>query len=71
MSVLEVGIPSGYIVHNNTLQAYVRSKKKVNSTLKNAEFYESKAVFYYDYVSLLALYLHANDFYLNLFFIFV
>lgn len=51
MSVLEVGIPSGYIVHNNTLQSYVKGRKAANSTLKNAESYNSKAVFYFDYVS--------------------
>lgn len=52
MSVLEIAIPTGYIVHNSTLQAYVKSQIAINSTLKNAEFYNSKTVFYFDYVSL-------------------
>ena len=51
MAVLEVGIPSGYIVHNNTLQSYVKTRKAANGTLKNAESYSGKAVFYFDYVS--------------------
>ena len=51
MSALEVGIPSGYVVHNFTLQKYVRAERTGNSTLRNAESYNDKAVFYFEYVS--------------------
>ena len=51
MSALEIGIPSGYVVHNFTLQKYVRSERTGNSTLRNAESYNDKAVFYFEYVS--------------------
>jgi len=50
MAVLEVGIPSGYIVHNKTLQALVKKRQSVTS-LRNAEYYADKAVLYFDYVS--------------------
>jgi len=47
---LEIGIPSGYVVHNSTLQAYVKEQKTLNSSLRNAEFYNGKAVFYFNHV---------------------
>lgn len=52
MSALEVGIPSGYVVHNFTLQTYVRQERVGNSSLRNAESYNDKAVFYFEYVSI-------------------
>lgn len=50
MSALEVGIPSGYVVHNFTLQTYVRQERVGNSSLRNAESYNDKAVFYFEYL---------------------
>lgn len=51
LSVLEVDVPTGYIVMNDTLRDYVRSGLVPN--LKRAEFYEMKVVFYFEYVSCL------------------
>ncbi|XP_067928326.1 CD109 antigen-like [Watersipora subatra] len=50
MSVMEVAVPSGYVVHNRTLQKYVLDARAANSTLRNAEYYNNKAVFYFDYL---------------------
>ena len=49
MAVLEVDLPSGFIVMNDTLRDYVRSGIRPN--LKRAEFYGRKVVFYFSYVS--------------------
>ena len=49
MAVIEVGIPTGYIIVNDVLRSYVQSAEV--PTLSRAEFYEQKAVFYLDYVS--------------------
>ena len=49
LAVLEVDIPTGYVVMNDTLRNYVRSGMVPN--LKRAEFYGRKVVFYFDYVS--------------------
>ncbi|KAL8603129.1 hypothetical protein ACOMHN_059301 [Nucella lapillus] len=48
LAVLEVDIPSGYIVMNDTLRDYVRSQLVPN--LKRAEFYGRKVVFYFNYL---------------------
>ena len=49
LSVMEIDIPSGYVIMNDTLRALVQSKNPPN--LKRAEFYGRKVVFYFDYVS--------------------
>ncbi|XP_005101040.1 CD109 antigen [Aplysia californica] len=48
LAVLEVDIPTGYIVMNDTLRDYVQSGLVPN--LKRAEFYGRKLVFYFDYL---------------------
>ncbi|BFZ13295.1 hypothetical protein BsWGS_16334 [Bradybaena similaris] len=48
LSVLEVEIPTGFIVMNDTLRDYVRSRLVDN--LRRAEFYERKVVFYFEYL---------------------
>ncbi|XP_059162064.1 alpha-2-macroglobulin-like [Physella acuta] len=48
LAVLEVDIPTGFIVMNDTLRSYVRSRVVPN--LKRAEFYGRKVVFYFDYL---------------------
>lgn len=48
LAVLEIDIPSGYIVMNDTLRDYVRSRLVPN--LKRAEFYGRKIVFYFSYL---------------------
>ncbi|GFO11263.1 Cd109 antigen-like isoform x3 [Plakobranchus ocellatus] len=48
LAVLEVDIPTGYIVMNDTLRNYVRSGIVPN--LKRAEFYGRKVVYYFDYL---------------------
>ena len=53
LSVMEIDVPSGYVVMNDTLRDYVRSGLTPN--LKRAEFYGRKVVFYFNYVSRVAL----------------
>lgn len=48
MAVLEVTIPTGYIVQQQKLDAYVRSRDVKN--LQRARFLEQKVVFYFEYV---------------------
>ena len=48
LAVLEVDIPTGYVVMNDTLRDYVQSNTVPN--LRRAEFYGRKVVFYFDYV---------------------
>jgi len=48
MAVLEIDIPSGYIVMNDTLRDYVRSQLVPN--LKRAESYNRKIVFYFTHL---------------------
>ncbi|KAK7498039.1 hypothetical protein BaRGS_00010627 [Batillaria attramentaria] len=48
LSVLEIDIPTGFIVMNDTLRDYVRSNIVPN--LKRAEFYGRKVVFYFSYL---------------------
>ena len=50
MVVIEMDLPTGYIVMNNHLREYVQSG--VVPTLNRAEFYDKKIVFYLDYVSM-------------------
>ena len=47
--MLEIDLPTGYIVMNDTLRDYVRSGVVPN--LRRAEFYGRKIVFYFNYVS--------------------
>ncbi len=49
MVVMEMDIPTGYVVMNDKLRSYVQSG--VVPTLSRAEFYSRKVVFYLDYVS--------------------
>ena len=49
MVVMEMDLPTGYIVLNDNLRDYVRSGKV--PTLNRAEYYNRKIVFYLDYVS--------------------
>ena len=53
LAVLEVDIPTGYVVMNDTLRDYVRSG--ITPNLKRAEFYSRKVVFYFNYVSRVVL----------------
>lgn len=48
LAVLDVTIPTGYIIQQQKLDAYVRSQS-VNR-LQRARFLEQKVVFYFDYV---------------------
>lgn len=63
LSVLEVEVPSGYVVLNDTLRSYVQSG--VVRNLKRAEFYYRKVVFYFDYLdqSKTCVYFQANRWY--------
>ena len=49
MTVMEIGIPTGFIVMNDVLRHYVLSG--VVPTLGRAESYGRKVIFYLDYVS--------------------
>ncbi|XP_025075919.1 CD109 antigen [Pogonomyrmex barbatus] len=48
MAVLDVGIPTGYIIQQQTLDRYIRSKQVRN--LQRARFQEKKVLFYFDYL---------------------
>nr|BAR45628.1 macroglobulin complement-related 2 [Niponia nodulosa] len=48
MAVLEVDIPTGYIIQQQDLDAYVLSQKVRN--LRRARYYERKAYFYFEYL---------------------
>lgn len=50
MAVLDVTIPTGYIIQQQNLDRYVRSGSIPN--LKRARFLEQKVLFYFDYVSI-------------------
>lgn len=52
MAVLEVTIPTGYWIQQQTLDAYVRSG--VVRSLQDARVEERKVTFYFDHVSLLS-----------------
>lgn len=49
MAVLDVTIPTGYIVQQQDLDAYIRSRYVPG--LQRARFQERKVLFYFDYVS--------------------
>ena len=49
MAVLEVHVPTGYVITNDVLRAYAQSGDV--PTLRRAEAYDRKVVFYFDYVS--------------------
>lgn len=49
MAILDVAIPTGYIIQQQNLDAYILSKRVRN--LQRAKFFESKVLFYFDYVS--------------------
>jgi hypothetical protein len=48
MAVLDVTIPTGYIIQQQKLDAYILSKRVRN--LQRAKFAEKKVLFYFDYV---------------------
>lgn len=48
LAVLDVTIPTGYIIQQQKLDAYVRSRNVRN--LQRARFLEQKVVFYFEYV---------------------
>lgn len=48
MAVLDVTIPTGYIIQQQKLDAYILSKRVRN--LQRARFQESKVLFYFDYL---------------------
>ena len=48
MTVMEIDLPTGYVVMNDRLRTYVQSG--IVPTLSRAEFYNKKIVFYIDYV---------------------
>lgn len=50
MAVLDVTIPTGYIVQQQDLDAYIISRRVRN--LQRAKFLERKVFFYFDYVSI-------------------
>ncbi|XP_048773201.1 CD109 antigen-like [Ostrea edulis] len=49
LAVLEVDIPSGYVIMNDTLRALVNNPTSP-ANLKRAEFYARKVVFYFEYL---------------------
>lgn len=50
MAVLDVTIPTGYIIQQQKLDAYILTKNVRN--LQRARFQERKVLFYFDYVSI-------------------
>lgn len=50
LAALEVGVPSGYVVENYTLIAFVKSMENL-TTLRNAEFIGRKVTFYFEYLN--------------------
>ena len=50
LAVLEVNIPTGYVITNDVLRLYAQSGTV--PTLRRAEQYGRKTVFYFDYVSI-------------------
>jgi len=49
MAVLDVAIPTGYIIQQQKLDSYILSKRVRN--LQRAKFAETKVLFYFDFVS--------------------
>lgn len=52
LAVLEVGIPTGYMIQQQRLDSYVLSRSV--RTLQRAKYQPDKLLFYFDYVSVLA-----------------
>lgn len=50
MAVLDVAIPTGYIIQQQKLDSYILSKRVRN--LQRAKFAEKKVLFYFDFVSI-------------------
>ena len=50
MAVIDVNIPTGYVVFQPDLESYCGSQP--NHLLRYAEFYDQKVSFFLDYVSL-------------------
>lgn len=53
MAVLEIGLPTGYIIEQHELHGYVRSHRVRN--LRESRFEEGKITFYFEYVSLYSI----------------
>lgn len=49
MAVLDVAIPTGYIIQQQKLDSYILSRRVRN--LQRARFTEKKVLFYFDFVS--------------------
>jgi len=49
MAVLDVTIPTGYMIQQQDLDGYIRSRYVPG--LQRAKFFERKVLFYFDYVS--------------------
>lgn len=50
LAVLEVGVPTGYMVQQQALDEYVLSRRV--PTLQRAKYQVTKMLFYFDYVSM-------------------
>lgn len=50
LAVFEATIPTGYVVQQQLLDAYVKSK--VVRNLRRARFFPKKVIFYFDFVSI-------------------
>lgn len=55
LAVLDVAIPTGYIVQQQNLDAYVLQRTVPN--LQRARFFPGKLLFYFDYVTSLYFYI--------------
>ena len=53
LTVLEVELPTGYVIMNDDLRLYVQSGEV--PTLRRAFYYSQKVVFYLDYVRILMI----------------
>lgn len=56
LAVLDVTIPTGYIIQQQDLDGYILSRRVRN--LQRARFFERKVLFYFDYVSIPNNYLY-------------
>jgi hypothetical protein len=68
MAVLDVAIPTGYIIQQQKLDAYILSRRVRN--LQRARFQESKVLFYFDFVRKLKAMWNGNV-KTNVFFVFL
>jgi len=69
LAVLDVAIPTGYIVQQQNLDAYVLQRTVPN--LQRARFFPGKLLFYFDYVTSLYFYIFICIPYKNLYFFYV